>query len=267
MKMNQTVFVTEEDFARINRFLHATKDTGVQGDSNITYTVKFPDGIEADLSCCGSIDGPSWAEVVLFNHGCEVACSQPSDNFLGPWEIDFNGNTYAIAVCVKETPMVPDQKKNDISVTIRALDGRQMTLPLGQLMKLAGFSKNAVPCMVQFSTQKDGRQLLADISLEPDFPGIRISGYSNKKMFDLAGVELPNEDNPNEFVARLYAGCTEYESDAPVAMVKSNADGMAPTGAPYTADDELTKNVFVNRPIAQPCCWNAPEPLPEHKED
>lgn len=267
MKMEQTVFVSEADFERICRFLHATNDTGVQGDNNITYTVHFPDGIEADLSCCGSIDGPSWAEAVLFDHGNEVACSQPKDEFVGPWKLHYNGNTYIVAVCVEGETSEPERNKNEIAVTIRALSGKQMTLPLDQLMDLVGFDKKDVPYTVQISTQKADRQLKADVSLDPDYPGIHIEGYSNGKLFDLVRAELPNETYPNEFVARLYAGCTEYESDSPIAMVKSNVDGVTPTGTPYTADDELTKNVYINRPIAQACCWNQPEPLPEHMED
>lgn len=83
-------------------------------DETVTVTAVFDDGMEMDIKCVGSHDGPSYTEAVLFDHGCEVAVTEVSEEFVGPWEIQHNGETYQVKVevlddhCFVAIPDDPD---------------------------------------------------------------------------------------------------------------------------------------------------------------
>lgn len=254
--MQKTLTISKSDYEKITRFLHATKDTGFQGDNNITYTVSFGNGIEMDVSCCGSPDSPSWAEAVLFANGNEVCFSPAEDSFTGEWKLSYNGEEYLVVVEVEtegnDMSSPEFQSVNGIALTMKTIDGQEKTLTLAEIMQIAGFKKNDKLNSVRLSTEKDGYRLVADASLDPDFPGFCVDGYNDKKnlMFDLAIIETPNPCYPKDFVARLYAGCVDYENEDYIALVKSNADGVNPKGEPYTDEDELTKIVYVDTDLA-----------------
>ena len=92
---------------------HQPKDQSeCQGeDDTIVESVKFSNGFMMDVKCCGvqyeeGNDNTSWTEAVLFDpDGAEIACTDVMDEYLGLWEIEYNGDTYAA--------MVVDQEKND----------------------------------------------------------------------------------------------------------------------------------------------------------
>ena len=100
-----------------------------------------------------------------------------------------------------------------------------------------------------------------------NYPGFNIDGYNGDKLFWLADAETPNESWPHDFVARLYAGAFDYETGAPIAMVKSNVDGVKPNGLPYSPEEDHAKNVFVDCDIAAMQVWREGGIMPEHKED
>lgn len=98
----QNLQITNCQYSTIQGFLHAAAESEVQGEDNtITYTAVFPDGIEMDIKCCGSRDGPSWTEAVLFDHGTEAACSEVCEEFLGTWELEHDGILYITEVSVE----------------------------------------------------------------------------------------------------------------------------------------------------------------------
>lgn len=91
----------------IQSFLDADKESEYQGEDNtIIYTAQFPDDIEMDIKCCGCKDGPSWTEAVLFEHGCQVACSEVCESYLGTWELEHNGIIYTTDVSIAGTVVV-----------------------------------------------------------------------------------------------------------------------------------------------------------------
>ena len=72
-------------------------------DEKISHTVKFDDGKEMDIEICGVQyeEGSSnlpWTQAVLYENGCEVAVSEPSEAFDGEWSLDDDGNTYTVLV-------------------------------------------------------------------------------------------------------------------------------------------------------------------------
>lgn len=68
-------------------------------DETITITVGFADGTQMDIKCCGSQNGCSWTEAVLFDKaGRQLACSEPADEFTGDWELSYENSTYIVHV-------------------------------------------------------------------------------------------------------------------------------------------------------------------------
>lgn len=72
-------------------------------DFTYTETVRFENGMEADIKLCG-VDyevgtcNIPWTEMVLFKNGSEVACTDVADDYFGMWEIEYNGDTYEVYV-------------------------------------------------------------------------------------------------------------------------------------------------------------------------
>ena len=85
---------------QINGYLHAASEDEYQSeDHTITYTVQFPDGKEMDIKCCGTQDGPSWTEAVLFDeYGNQLCCTEPDYSFDGPWELQYEDTLYTVNI-------------------------------------------------------------------------------------------------------------------------------------------------------------------------
>lgn len=74
-------------------------------DSVITNTVVFDNGVQMDIKCCGVqyVEGESnlaWTEAVLFENGAQLCFTEPSDEYLGEWEIEYDGDEYVAKVVV-----------------------------------------------------------------------------------------------------------------------------------------------------------------------
>ena len=76
-------------------------------DDTVSITVQFPEGYEMDIKCCGvqyeeGGNNVAWTEAVLFKDGCEVAVSEPSEDFWGEWELEADGITFKGEVVVRD---------------------------------------------------------------------------------------------------------------------------------------------------------------------
>lgn len=70
-------------------------------DDTITYSYSFFNGFEVDVKCCGVqyTEGEcntAWCEAVLFENGHECCCVYGNDDFFGEWELEYNGDIYAV---------------------------------------------------------------------------------------------------------------------------------------------------------------------------
>lgn len=93
----ETIRVPQSELAVISRYLNDASDP--QGeDGCISKTAVFPNGVEVDIKCCGCDDDVSWTEGVLFDHGSEVCCTEPGDEFLGDWEFECGDARYVVHV-------------------------------------------------------------------------------------------------------------------------------------------------------------------------
>ena len=94
--------VSKDVLDRIERFLAlplGLDEDEYQGDSTIIYTALFPNGVQADIKCCGCRDETSWTEMVLFDQeGCELCCTEPGEAFVGEWSLDYDTITYVVVV-------------------------------------------------------------------------------------------------------------------------------------------------------------------------
>lgn len=77
-------------------------------DKTITNTVCFEDGYKIDIKCCGvqyeeGGVNTAWGEAVLFNDkGCEIACTEPSDEYFGQWTLYSLEDMYIVDIEVEE---------------------------------------------------------------------------------------------------------------------------------------------------------------------
>ena len=110
-----TVAVEKKMAARINRYVSHEPENEAEclsEDETICFTAAFENGYQADIKCCGvqyneGECNTAWTEAVLFNErGCEVTCSEPSEEYFGRWELQCGSDKYVIDVIVKDPPEI-----------------------------------------------------------------------------------------------------------------------------------------------------------------
>ena len=108
-RYKETIIIPDAMAWRIQHYLeHEPKDEDecLGEDETICDGVKFQDGTQMDIKCCGVqyLDEPcrsnkAWTEAVLFDrNGSEIACTDVSDSYLGEWTLEHAGNTYTCIV-------------------------------------------------------------------------------------------------------------------------------------------------------------------------
>ena len=96
MKYEKKLLIFKKESDYISHLLSTTDS--MSEDDTIIKTAKFDNGIEMDIKLCGAQDDYPWTEAVLFNNGSEVCCSEVSDEYVGEWELEYNGNQYVVYV-------------------------------------------------------------------------------------------------------------------------------------------------------------------------
>ena len=119
MRYEKTIYVSKKRLETIRKFLEVEPDDKYEclgEDGFFVETAKFDNGIEMDVKCCGvqyeeGESNTAWTEAVLFKNGSEVCCSEPSDEFEGEWELEYNGDTYIVNIVPELTPGETDVMK------------------------------------------------------------------------------------------------------------------------------------------------------------
>lgn len=77
-------------------------------DEKYSLTAKFENGYEMDIEMCGvqfeegGCNTP-WTQAVLFNErGGECTFTEPSEDFLGKWEIEYENMVFIANIIVKD---------------------------------------------------------------------------------------------------------------------------------------------------------------------
>jgi len=110
-----TITISEIEAAQINKHLHeepSCADDCLGEDIAITHTATFDNGITVDIKCCGvqynedEESNTAWTEAVLFKDGHEINCSEPSDEYLGEWILEYNNDEYVVLVEVEKETII-----------------------------------------------------------------------------------------------------------------------------------------------------------------
>ena len=104
--VTKTIYVPQAVLSRIQKYLTEepkTEEECLSEKETILYSCQLSDRYEADIKCCGVQyrEGESnlaWTEAVLFKNGCEVCCTEPSDQFEGEWILHDGDNTFTVIV-------------------------------------------------------------------------------------------------------------------------------------------------------------------------
>ena len=107
-----TITISKADSEKISKWLTEPtneddyNDNYLSEDETYSQTAKFDDGYEVDVKVCGvqyDEDSPNscWTEAVLFQNGSEVCCTDPSDEYLGYWELETETDLYRVTINVE----------------------------------------------------------------------------------------------------------------------------------------------------------------------
>lgn len=146
----ETITISYKESRIIEGYLNATTESEYQDeDETIIHTVKFPNGYEIDVKCCGCQNEASWTEAVLFDsNGYEVSCTEVEEEYDGIWNLNYNGIEYNVVVVYEtleeflaKTPI----KCHDIHISKKmiedgmmadcvhvGIDGNQFTATIGE---------------------------------------------------------------------------------------------------------------------------------------
>lgn len=142
-------------------------------------------------------------------------------------------------------------------------NGTEKTVSLNDLCELLGIH-NAQVQEVSLNVEKNGASLKSTIVPEDAYPGFTVDGEAQGVPYYLASVELPNEDYPLAFTARLYAGRSDDETDCPIALVQS---GVYQDALPDGMQDSA-KLVYIDEDFAKATPWGGSwsSQMPEHSQ-
>ena len=96
----ETIKIDKNTEIKLNYWLNDNSDSSerLNEDETFVKTVKFENGFEMDIKCCGTQKGFAWTEAVLFDEGRECCFTDVCEEFLGDWELTWNGNVYTVHV-------------------------------------------------------------------------------------------------------------------------------------------------------------------------
>ena len=102
MTYEKTIKISKNAAEKIRKYLTeepANESECLSEDEIISETANFGNGIEMDIKCCGvqfqeGENNTAWSEAVLFDNGSEVSCTEPCDEFIGDWELEYKDNKY-----------------------------------------------------------------------------------------------------------------------------------------------------------------------------
>lgn len=116
MNYNATIELFPETAERVQRALDNTER--LEPGASIIHCATFDNGMVMDIKCVGAETGDegAWTEAVLMKPDekgnlSEVAGSQVSDDYLGEWKLEYEGDTYTAEVKVNPGKPMRDAYK------------------------------------------------------------------------------------------------------------------------------------------------------------
>lgn len=101
-------YITEEEKQTYQKLLRQTcrkiyDKYGLKRDEAFTHTVVFDDDIQMDIQLVICENDKPYVQAVLFDNGCEVACSEVIEEIISEFKLNYNNNTYSA-----NTFVIPD---------------------------------------------------------------------------------------------------------------------------------------------------------------
>lgn len=125
-------------------------------------------------------------------------------------------------------------------------------VPMRKLLEVLKLPSNYLQAGV--AVKQDGTCLTALTDIEPsgEYPGIVVDGHdANGEKIYVARAELPSEDFPNAVTAMLYAGYENYETNEPVAVVRTSLMSREELNAAAQSGSGLPRKiVYINDDVA-----------------
>ena len=110
MIFTKVLTISKEEANLINKHLHVEPtciEECLGEDIAIIHTVRFSDGTEMDIKCCGvqynedDESNTAYAEAVLFQNGHQICYTEPTDKYTGKWSLEYDGNEYEVFVVIE----------------------------------------------------------------------------------------------------------------------------------------------------------------------
>lgn len=107
----QKIIIPHAEAEAIRRYLHPASESEFQKeDHTIRHSIRYPDGMQIAVKCCGSREAASWTETVMFDYlGREVCFSDAYDTYERSWELEHRGVIYRAEVCSEGTQTATDE--------------------------------------------------------------------------------------------------------------------------------------------------------------
>ena len=107
--MIQNIIISKKEIELIDNLLNMTGNEiyqkyGFKRDETIiNHSVKFPNGIEADIKLviCGDEEKP-YIEGILFHNGFELICTESFNVYNKEWNFEYDGVEYIVNIIIEE---------------------------------------------------------------------------------------------------------------------------------------------------------------------
>ena len=202
-------FISKDIAAKINKAcsLSYPEDWFSEHETPYTITVGFADGMIMDIRCCGSQDGPSWCESILWapteNGGLyEVGCSDGVfDSILGNWEMTDPNTKDEYIVNVK----IEEEKEVTHSNNANTKRFNEMILHSAKKNESAYMSIDTPNGQFRIYTEQEENYHGAFITFIRD-------GQTVEQDICMAEID---PDNPNQFSVKVWSEprSEEYQKD------------------------------------------------------
>ncbi len=96
IRYTERITISKDELKDIKRLLRRKTEDKNVGDVPYTYTVRFSNGMEADIKVCNG--NSPYVDAVLFKDGSEVSVLDVSENILGLYDFKYKNDTYLVIV-------------------------------------------------------------------------------------------------------------------------------------------------------------------------
>ena len=104
MNLHETTLMMPQERADFfSRLLKLTNNEiyaiyGLKRNESFSETAVFDDGTKIQIRLVIQEKTTPYAEAVMFRNNSEVCCTDPEDEFMGEWSIEYGDNKYVVKI-------------------------------------------------------------------------------------------------------------------------------------------------------------------------